>query len=130
MPDIFGIGCAVFDFMLMLDSWPQEDTKLTSRDSKIQCGGPCAVAMVAARKLGASAAFAGKAGDDLYGRIIRERLDFYGVDTSGFLLAPGGDTMRVAVLSNRSSSLRTCIAGGGSGGLPCRCIQGHGAVGA
>jgi len=117
MSDIVGIGCAVFDFMLILDHWPEEDTKTSSGQSKIQCGGPCAVAMIAASKLGVSSAFLGKVGDDIYGSTIRERLDHYGADVSGLTVVPGKSAPCCVVLSNRANSSRTCI-GGGTGNDP------------
>ncbi len=113
MADIVGIGCAVFDFMLLLDHWPEEDSKTGSRESKVQCGGPCAVAMIAASKLGISSAYIGKVGDDVYGLTIQERLAHYGVDTSALQIVPGGSSMRCVVLSNHATSSRTCIGGGG-----------------
>ena len=113
MADIVGIGCAVFDFMLLLEKWPEEDAKIGSLESKIQCGGPCAVAMIAASKLGMSSAYVGKVGDDLFGMTIKERLEHYGVDTSALTVVPGGSSRRCVVLSNQANASRTCIGGGG-----------------
>ncbi|MCR5004779.1 MAG: carbohydrate kinase family protein [Clostridiales bacterium] len=115
MADIVGIGCAVFDYMLLLEKWPEEDTKTGSLESKIQCGGPCAVAMIAASKLGISSAYIGKVGDDLFGLTIKERLEHYGVDTSALTVVPGGSSSRCVVLSNQQNASRTCIGGGGGG---------------
>ena len=37
MADIVGIGCAVFDMMLKLDRFPEEDEKFGAEESKVQC---------------------------------------------------------------------------------------------
>ena len=117
MADIVGIGCGVFDFMIMLDHWPEEDTKGGGKESKVQCGGPCAVAMIAASKLGVSSAYQGVVGDDVFGKIIKERLEFYGVDTSALHVIEGGISPSCAVLCNPQNASRTCI-GGSRSNLP------------
>ena len=53
-------------------------------------GGAPANAAVAAARLGLSAAFIGKVGDDLHGRFLRRTLEAEGVDISGLVL--DGDT--------------------------------------
>ena len=47
MAKVVGIGAAVFDVLMVTDAFPQEDTKLPARDTKFQCGGPCATGLVA-----------------------------------------------------------------------------------
>lgn len=118
--EVLGIGCAVFDMMLIVDSFPVEDTKCSGRDSKVQCGGPCAVAMIAASKLGVSSKIIVKQGDDTYGNTIKERLGYYGVDTSDVELIPGEKSSVCVVISNQSNSSRTCVGGGGGRGAALR----------
>ena len=55
-PEIIGIGSTVYDTLMVVDRYPTEDTKLEDLETKVQGGGPCATALVAARKLGVSAA--------------------------------------------------------------------------
>lgn len=116
MADVVGIGCAVFDMMLIVDEFPVEDTKCSGLDSKIQCGGPCAVAMIAASKLGVQSKMIVKQGDDTYGKTIKERLGFYGVDTTDVTLVPDEKSSVCVVISNQSNSSRTCVGGGGGRG--------------
>ena len=75
MAEIIGIGSAVFDTLMTADGFPQEDTKIEGTQTRVQGGGPCATALVAAGKLGVSSAYWGTLGDDLYGRSIQENLD-------------------------------------------------------
>lgn len=117
MADIVGIGCACFDIMMIVDEYPVEDTKCGSKESKTQCGGPCAVACIAAAKQDIPTKFYIKVGDDAYGNSLKNYLDSYGVDTSDVTIVPGGTTGFCVVISNRSNSKRTCIGGGYRGGV-------------
>lgn len=54
--DVVGIGSTVYDTLMVVDRFPQEDTKLRGVETRIQGGGPCATALVAAARLGLSAA--------------------------------------------------------------------------
>ena len=112
MADIVGIGCSVFDMMLIVDRFPEDDEKTSARGSKVQCGGPCAVAMIAASKLGVSTAYQGNWGDDLYGTATKANLGKYGVDLSATKVIPGMHSMHCVVISNQSNGHRTCIGGG------------------
>ena len=112
MADIVGIGCAIFDLMLILDRFPEDDEKMSGRESKVQCGGPCAVAMISASKLGVSSAYQGKFGDDTYGLTTRDNLAKYGVDLSGVKIVEGARSPLCVVLSNQSNGHRACVGGG------------------
>lgn len=60
--DVIGIGSAVYDVLMAVDRFPAEDTKLEGRETRVQGGGPCATALVAAQKLGVSTAYMGTVG--------------------------------------------------------------------
>ena len=59
MAKVVGIGAAVFDILMTAQAFPEEDTKLRGEETNLQCGGPCATALVAAQKLGESACYMG-----------------------------------------------------------------------
>ncbi len=68
-----------------------------------QCGGGmAATASVAAARLGARAAFWGRAGDDDAGRATRDELAGYGVDVAHFRLFPGARTPVSCVIVDRA----------------------------
>ena len=115
MAEIVGVGMSVYDMILIMDHFPEEDTKQGAQESRVQCGGPCAVAMVTASKLGVSAAFMGATGDDIYSETIMNILASYGVDVSGMRRQPGTTGGRTMVILNTSKSTRTCIGMGGQG---------------
>lgn len=112
MADIVGIGCSIFDLMMILDHFPDDDEKTGAMESKVQCGGPCAVAMISASKLGVSTAFQGKYGDDMYGTTTRKNLAKYGVDLSSVKIIPGAASPFCVVLSNQANGHRACVGGG------------------
>ena len=61
-PQMIGIGSTVYDTLMMVPRFPEEATKLEGLETKVQGGGPCATALVAARKLGVSSAYMGTSG--------------------------------------------------------------------
>ena len=68
MMDVVGIGSALFDILMTAEGFPAEDTKMQGKETKLQCGGPCATGLVAMSKLGVSACYMGTLGDDMYGQ--------------------------------------------------------------
>ena len=55
--EVIGIGSTVYDTLMVVNNFPVEDTKLEGVETRVQGGGPCATALVAARKLGISTAY-------------------------------------------------------------------------
>ena len=87
-PEVVGIGSTVYDTLMVVPAYPTEDTKMEGLETKVQGGGPCATALVAARKLGVSAAYLGTIGDDPFGKFMMEDLEFWGVDTQDVRRVP------------------------------------------
>lgn len=109
MTEVIGIGSALFDILMTADHFPQEDTKLQGRETKLQCGGPCATALVAMSKLGVSSAYMGTLGDDMYGSFIRAGLERYGVDTGYIRTVAGRQSFHSFVLLCLDKASRTCV---------------------
>ena len=117
MAKVVGIGASVFDILMTADTFPPEDTKLGGKETKLQCGGPCATALVAIQKLGEPACYMGTVGDDMYGTFIKGELDRYGVDTQNVEVVHGV-SFHSFVLLNLSNSSRTCIWNRGTAPAP------------
>lgn len=113
MAEIVGIGSAVFDTLMTVNRFPLEDTKIQSAKSHVQGGGPCATALVAASKLGVRAAYCGTLGADIYGRMIFEGFEKYGVDTT-FVKQVPGESFHAVILLNTAKATRTCVWSKGS----------------
>ena len=79
-PEVIGIGASVYDTLIVVPHYPVEDTKLEGLETKVQGGGPCATALVAAQKLGVSTAYIGTVGDDPFGRFLMADLKKWGVE--------------------------------------------------
>lgn len=109
MTQVIGIGSAVFDILMTADRFPAEDTKLEGRETKLQCGGPCATALVAMSKLGVSSAYMGTVGGDMYGGFIRAELERYGVGTQYLRTAAGQQSFHSFILLNLANASRTCV---------------------
>ena len=107
--EIIGIGAAVYDTLMVVDRFPAEDTKLEGLQTRVQGGGPCATALVAAQKLGCNTAYMGTMGDDLFGQFLRNDFLRWGVDTRFVTLVPGAISFHSVVLLNQRMSSRTCI---------------------
>ncbi len=109
MADVIGIGSTVYDTLMMLDGFPREDTKMQCAQTAIQGGGPCATALVAAARLGMSAAYMGQVGDDPFGRFMEAEFRKYGVSTGHMKFVPDVISFHAVVLVNRLNRSRTCV---------------------
>ncbi len=78
--DVLGLGSAAVDEILYVETYPSPDTKTRVLRRELRCGGLTATALVAATRLGARCAYAGRLGLDYESRLVeeylaRERLD-------------------------------------------------------
>ena len=109
MAQIVGIGANVFDTLYRLDSYPVEDTKQKALSVTESGGGPCGTGLVAASKLGASAAYIGNCSDDGAGRFLCADFEKYGVSTE--FMTPVADTgaFRACIWLCDDTAARTCV---------------------
>lgn len=117
MAKVVGIGAAVFDILMTADAFPTEDTKMGGKETKLQCGGPCATGLVAISKLGEPTSYIGTVGDDAFGSFITGQLQHYGVDIENVRVVPGM-TFHSFVILNVNNSSRTCIFNRGTAAQP------------
>ena len=108
-PEVIGIGSTVYDTLMVVPAYPTEDTKMEGIETKVQGGGPCATALVAARKLGVSAAYLGTIGDDPFGKFMMDDLEYWGVDTQDVRRIPDSVSFHAVVLLNQETKSRTCV---------------------
>ena len=112
--DVAGLGCACLDFLGIVPHLPDRDDQVWMSDSTQQGGGMVSTGLVTLSRLGVSTAFAGKIGNDLAGRVVKEEFDLYGVDSAHLIMAPGGSTPVSMILVDESTGQRTIMAGGSS----------------
>lgn len=87
--EVFGLGQCSLDCIGKIDAYPPPDVKCEFSGMILQGGGPVATALVALSRWGLSCYFAGLAGDDLFGRLIRESLEEEGIRTEGLIVREG-----------------------------------------
>jgi sulfofructose kinase len=80
--DVTGLGCAAVDDLLYVPSFPAADAKVRVERTVRQCGGLTGTALVAAARLGARCAFAGRLGTDELSAHVAANFAAEGVDVS------------------------------------------------
>jgi sulfofructose kinase len=81
--NVVGIGQCALDYIGLIGTYPDPDTKCEFTGLLVQGGGPVATALVALQRWGVSCAFCGVAGDDEFGNLIIRDLEQEGINLSG-----------------------------------------------
>lgn len=103
------IGHAAIDTLFQLDGFPVENSKVLARERGMSGGGPAANAAALLAYWGTEVAFAGAVGEDLFGRVVREELEEWGVDTSMIRILPDYPTPLSVILVNSEGGSRTIV---------------------
>lgn len=109
MFDVVGLGCACVDFLGVVPFMPGLDEEIQMLAASRQGGGEVATALVAAARLGASAAYVGQVGDDPSGDLIAAEFEQYGVDTSQLIVQRGATSQTSIVLVDHQTGKRTIL---------------------
>lgn len=80
-PDVLGLGSVAVDELLYVDAFPAPDTKLRVAHRERRCGGLTGVALLAAARLGARCAYAGRLGTDSASAFVEKAFAQAGIDT-------------------------------------------------
>ena len=105
--DVVGIGCCAADTLGIYEGPIEEDRKVQVYQTTRQGGGLVATGLVCVARLGGTARFIGKVGDDDDAQFIVREFEAEGVDTSRILIAPGASAIRTMGLINPSKGHRT-----------------------
>jgi sulfofructose kinase len=105
--DVVGVGLNATDVFYIIPNYPQLGGKVRILSSSVQPGGQVATALVACRRLGLTACYFGKVGDDDAGRLQLASLEQEGVDTRLTRVARGTPTQIGVIVVDRSSGERT-----------------------
>ena len=108
MNRITGIGACVYDTLIRVPHYPEEDTKLRAWDVVSAGGGPVATGLVAAAKLGGSCAYIGVLALDSAGDYLEKDFRRYGVETDLIERLPGSSFTSTVLLAGDSKT-RTCV---------------------
>lgn len=104
-----GLGLCALDYTFQVQNYPRLDDKIEATAFSRQGGGPVPTALCALSRLGIPVAFVGKCGQDAEGRMLRDELRRFGVNTSGLILDPDSRTPRAFVVVEKNNGKRTVI---------------------
>ena len=107
--DVVGLGYTATDYLSIVPRLPEPDTKLEALCLSIQGGGPVATGLVTARRLGLSASYVGKVGDDDFGHFMLRELEREGVDVSRVVCEKGATSQFAFIMVDESSATRTIV---------------------
>ena len=107
--DVLVIGRACVDYLVVVEHFPEEDSKLMQQERLKEGGGQGTNTACCCARLGAKVRYVGALGDDDEGRFCLQRLADFGVDTSGVRRLEGAHTPVAYILVTRSSGKRTII---------------------
>jgi sulfofructose kinase len=108
--DMVGLGLCTHDYIAVVPHAPAFESSVRMSAVSEQGGGPAATATVAARRLGARAAFMGVVGDDSPGRFILEDFRRYDVDISQVKVRLGATSQFMICLVEEGTGRRGFVA--------------------
>lgn len=107
--DVIGFGAIAVDDLLYVERYPAVNSKTVILEERRQGGGLTGTALVAAARLGATAAYAGVLGDDDLSRYTLRELEREGVDCSLCLSQAGAKPLHSRIIVERDSGLRSIL---------------------
>ncbi|MCA9862504.1 MAG: hypothetical protein KC432_05775 [Thermomicrobiales bacterium] len=114
--DVIGLGHAALDTIGLTPRLPHLDDNVRLEDLTRQGGGPVAQALVTLVRLGATAGFVGRVGDDDAGALIRTGLAEEGVEVTHLQTAPGARSLQSMILVDKTTGKRSICAFRGTAG--------------
>ncbi len=119
MLDVVGLGFCSLDDLGVVPHLPRLDEGVPLLDVSRQGGGPVAQALVTLARLGATAGFVGRVGNDDVGDQIRAEMAVEGVDLSRVQVVPKATSARCIILIDQPSGKRSiCASRGTAGDVP------------
>ena len=107
--DVVGLGYTATDYLSIVPHLPELDTKLEARCLSIQGGGPVATGLVTVRRLGFSASYIGKVGDDDFGRFMLRELEREGVHVDRVVCQKGATSQFAFIMVDENIGTRTIV---------------------
>lgn len=105
--DVCALGCVCWDYVGIVDEYPDLDEKALLSDLVQMGGGLSGTAMSAVAALGGKAKIFGRMGDDEFGDKIAAAFEAEGVDWSGIEVLPGIASQFAFCVAHKASGRRT-----------------------
>lgn len=106
---LVGLGHVVLDHVMLLETFPEVDSKSVALQACLCTGGPVARAVLSAAALGLDTALAACLGDDAAGLHVRQDLEAAAVEVSGLHIATGHATARASIWVESRHGKRTVV---------------------
>ncbi|NLP12462.1 hypothetical protein GX408_18830 [bacterium] len=107
--DCVGMGITVLDELVVLDAYPQPNSKSRAKAIIRQGGGPVPTALATLARLGKRCALVTALGMDSHGRFLCQELEHFGVDTRYVTYLPSVVSPRAIILVDQSKGERTVL---------------------
>ena len=107
--DVVGFGLNAVDHICVVPTYPERDTKLRVERFERTGGGQAASAMVLCARLGLSAKYVGKVGDDELGAFSLESIRSEGVDVSDVTVVSGVTNQLALIVVDGRDGERTIL---------------------
>ncbi|HVP18049.1 MAG TPA: PfkB family carbohydrate kinase [Spirochaetia bacterium] len=107
--DVLGLGAVAVDDILFLKEFPRPDSKMPVLRVERHAGGLTGTALVAARRMGRSCAYAGSLGHDALSDYIVQRFKAEGVSVDHVVQRPGARPFHSTILVDASRTTRTIL---------------------
>jgi sulfofructose kinase len=107
--DILGLGAVAVDDILFLDEFPAPDSKWAIQKRERHGGGLAGTALVAARRMGRSCAYAGTLGSDELSRFIIDGFTEEGISVAGLVRREGTRPFHSTILVDTRTRTRTIL---------------------
>ena len=107
--DVLTIGRSCVDFIIVVDEFPQENSKMPLDSRLMEAGGQGGTSACCVAKLGGKVSYIGQVGDDTEGQFCLSRLRAFDVDTNFVKIIPKGKTPIAYIIVTKSNGNRTIV---------------------
>jgi len=107
--DVLTIGRSCVDFIIVVDEFPQENSKMPLDSRLMEAGGQGGTSACCVSKLGGKVSYIGQVGDDTEGQFCLSRLRAFDVDTNFTKIIPKGKTPVAYIIVTKSNGNRTIV---------------------
>jgi len=104
---VTGLGQCSWDYISLVDGYPEPDSKCEVKDCHEEGGGPVATALVTLARLGIPCSFHGVRGDDEAGRKIAGSLEKEGIHVNNLLMRENSASQKAFIAVERPGGRRT-----------------------
>lgn len=107
--DVVGVGLNAMDYLIVVPSYPEFDSKTQLRSYTLSPGGQVATALVGLQRLGCKTAYVGSVGSDDLGTKQLETLFEAGIDCRAVRVVPGARSQVAFILVDEPTGERTIV---------------------